>query len=90
MTSLADRWPPGEYQVGIQLISPPIQTATKDDSADATQRFADVHMKRKLQTLVGMQTQEIELLRDELDRLRRRTFPTFTHLEARRAGPRDN
>ena len=47
-------------------------------------------MKRKLQTLVGMQTQEIELLRDELDRLRRRTFPTFTHLEARRAGPRDN
>merc|ERR1712159_543531 len=62
-----------------------IQTATKDDSADATQRFADVHMKRKLQTLVGMQTQEIELLRDELDRLRRRTFPTFTHLEARRA-----
>ena len=67
-----------------------IQTATKDDSADATQRFADVHMKRKLQTLVGMQTQEIELLRDELDRLRRRTFPTFTHLEARRAGPRDN
>jgi hypothetical protein len=67
-----------------------IQTATNDDSADATQRFADVHMKRKLQTLVGMQTQEIELLRDELDRLRRRTFPTFTHLEARRAGPRDN
>ena len=42
-------------------------------------------MKRKLQTLVGMQTQEIELLREELDRLRRRTFPTFTHYEQARA-----
>ena len=40
-------------------------------------------MKRKLQTLVGMQTQEIGLLRDELDRLRRRTFPTFTHIDQR-------
>ena len=48
-------------------------------------RFEELHMKRKLQTLVGMQTQEIELLREELDRLRRRTFPTFTHYEQARA-----
>jgi hypothetical protein len=42
-----------------------------------------MHMKRKLQTLVGMQMQEIGLLREELDRLRRRTFPTFTHIDHR-------
>jgi len=45
-------------------------------------------MKRKLQTLVGMQTQEIGLLRDELDRLRRRTFPTFTHIDHRASADR--
>lgn len=50
--------------------------------------FEELHMKRKLQTLVGMQTQEIGLLRDELDRLRRRTFPTFTHIDNRASADR--
>ena len=59
-----------------------IQSKNADASGDAFKRFEQLHMKRKLQTLVGMQTQEIELLRDELDRLRRRTFPTFTQPEA--------
>ena len=62
-----------------------IQSKNKDAAGDAHKRFSEVHMKRKLQTLVGMQTQEIELLREELDRLRRRTFPTFTHYEQARA-----
>jgi len=62
-----------------------IQSKNKDAAGDAHKRFQEVHMKRKLQTLVGMQTQEIELLREELDRLRRRTFPTFTHYEQARA-----
>ena len=57
-----------------------IQASSTDASGDGFKRFEEIHMKRKLQTLVGMQTQEIGLLRDELDRLRRRTFPTFTHL----------
>jgi len=60
-----------------------IQSQNKDASGDGYKRFEEMHMKRKLQTLVGMQTQEISLLRDELDRLRRRTFPTFTHIENR-------
>lgn len=62
-----------------------VQAKNKDSSGDAYKRFEEVHMKRKLQTLVSMQTQEIQLLREELDRLRRRTFPTFTHIEATRA-----
>jgi len=63
-----------------------IQTKNKDASGDGFRRFEEMHMKRKLQTLVGMQTQEVELLREELDRLRRRTFPTFTHTDTGR-GP---
>jgi len=62
-----------------------VQLKNKDSSGDSYKRFEDCHMKRKLQTLVQMQTQEISLLREELDRLRRRTFPTFTHIEANRA-----
>ena len=65
-----------------------IQAQNKDASSDGFKRFEEVHMKRKLQTLVGMQTQEIGLLRDELDRLRRRTFPTFTHIENRASADR--
>ena len=61
-----------------------IQAQSKDAAGDGHKRFEELHMKRKLQTLVGMQTQEIGLLRDELDRLRRRTFPTFTHIDASR------
>jgi len=63
-----------------------IQAKNKDASGDSFKRFEEMHMKRKLQTLVGMQTQEVELLREELDRLRRRTFPTFTHTDTGR-GP---
>merc|ERR1711871_353352 len=60
-----------------------IQSQDQDASKDGYKKLEEMHMKRKLQTLVGMQTQEIGLLRDELDRLRRRTFPTFTHIESR-------
>jgi len=60
-----------------------IQSKNTNASGDTYKRFEELHMKRKLQTLVGMQTQEIGLLREELDRLRRRTFPTFTHIDHR-------
>ena len=65
-----------------------IQAKNKDASGDSFKRFEEMHMKRKLQTLVGMQTQEVELLREELDRLRRRTFPTFTHTDTGRGADR--
>jgi len=60
-----------------------IQSKNTNAAGDGYKRFEELHMKRKLQTLVGMQTQEIGLLREELDRLRRRTFPTFTHIDHR-------
>jgi len=60
-----------------------IQSKNTSATGDGYKRFEELHMKRKLQTLVGMQTQEIGLLREELDRLRRRTFPTFTHIDHR-------
>lgn len=62
-----------------------VQAKNTNASADAFKRFEEVQMTRKLQALSKMQTQEIGLLRQELDRLRRRTFPTFTHIEAGRA-----
>ena len=36
-------------------------------------------MRRKLIDLARAQTDEIEFLRQELDRLRQRTFPSFAH-----------
>lgn len=62
-----------------------VQSRSKGAVDDKANRFEEVHMKTKLHSLVKMQTQEIELLREELDRLRRRTFPTFTHIEAVRS-----
>jgi chromosome segregation ATPase len=62
-----------------------VQSRSKGAASDKANRFEEVHMKTKLHSLVKMQAQEIELLRDELDRLRRRTFPTFTHIEAVRS-----
>lgn len=46
-------------------------------------------MARKLKSLITMQAQEAGLLREELDRLRKRTFPTFTHYEQVRNRPVD-
>jgi hypothetical protein len=64
-------------------------SGTGDDSRDAGDRVHHVHMQRKLKSLIQMQAQEIDLLREELDRLRRRTFPTFTHYEQARRHPVD-
>jgi len=64
-------------------------SAGGDDSLDAGERVQHVHMQRKLKSLIQMQAQEIDLLREELDRLRRRTFPTFTHYEQARRQPVD-
>lgn len=37
--------------------------------------------------IVKQRTEEIEFLRDELDRLRERTFPSFAHLHAKNEFP---
>jgi hypothetical protein len=42
-------------------------------------RMKRIVMRRRLIDLARMQTQECEFLRQELDRLRMRTFPSFAH-----------
>lgn len=46
-------------------------------AAKAQQRMKRVTMRRRLIDLARVQTEEIDYLRQELDRLRQRTFPSF-------------
>ena len=48
-------------------------------AAQAQQRMRSITMRRKLIDLARAQTDEIEFLRQELDRLRQRTFPSFAN-----------
>jgi flagella basal body P-ring formation protein FlgA len=45
----------------------------------AQKRMKRVTMRRRLIDLGRVQTEEIDFLRQELDRLRQRTFPSFAH-----------
>lgn len=49
-----------------------------DPKVQAMQRMETVVNRRKLIDLVSHQTEEIEYLKQELDRLRQKTFPTFS------------
>lgn len=53
---------------------------SNDGVADPAKKIKEIAHKRKLMDIVKQQTEEIEFLRDELDRLRARTFPSFAHL----------
>jgi len=46
---------------------------------NAQKRMKAIVTRRKLIDLARAQTDEIEILRQELDRIRQRTFPSFTH-----------
>lgn len=63
----------------------------EDPAQQAAQRMRTITMRRKLIDLARAQTDEIEFLRQELDRLRQRTFPSFAHSQNRvnRAGNMD-
>lgn len=50
------------------------------------QKMQSIVTRRKLIDLARAQTDEIEFLRQELDRLRQRTFPSFAHAAARNGG----
>jgi hypothetical protein len=41
-------------------------------------------MRRRLIDLARLQTEEIDFLRQELDRLRQRSFPSFAHAARKR------
>eukprot|EP00347_Sterkiella_histriomuscorum_P023011 403336298 len=62
-----------------QIMGLKSKTST-DGVADPTKKIKEIAHKRKLMDIVKQQTEEIEYLRDELDRLRARTFPSFAHL----------
>ena len=62
-----------------QIMSLKSNTMT-DGDADPTNKIREIAIKRKLLDIAKQQTEEIEVLRDELDRLRAKTFPSFAHL----------
>ena len=56
------------------------------DEAEQEAKMKNILMRRKLVTLVNQQTQEIEMLQTEVDRLRQKTFPSFVHLSRAERG----
>ena len=72
-----------------QIMSLKSNTMT-DGDADPSKKIKEVAHKRKLLDIAKQQTEEIEVLRDELDRLRARTFPSFAHLHNKPGYPDEN
>lgn len=64
--------------------------ADADPAKRAKSRMKTIVMRRKLIDLARAQTDEIEFLRQELDRLRQRTFPSFAHSAKVQRGNPDN
>ena len=62
-----------------QIMGLKSKTST-DGVQDPTKKIKEIAYKRKLGDIVMQQAEEIEFLKDELDRLRARTFPSFAHL----------
>jgi len=61
-----------------------------DNDADPSKKIKEIAHKRKLLDIAKQQTEDIEVLRDELDRLRARTFPSFAHLHNKPGYPDEN
>lgn len=63
-----------------QIMGLKSNTGNDGGAQDPSKKIKEVAHKRKLMDIVKQQTEEIEFLRDELDRLRAKTFPSFAHL----------
>ena len=61
-----------------EIVSIRGKTSIFDEKKQLIQKMDSVVTRRKLIDLVKAQSEEIEFLRNELDRLRRRTFPSFS------------
>ena len=72
-----------------QIMSLKSNTMT-DGDADPSKKIKEIAHKRKLLDIAKQQTEEIEVLRDELDRLRARNFPSFAHLHNKPGYPDEN
>lgn len=59
-----------------------LKSATNNDTAsDPRKKFMDAAKMRKMVDVIRQQEEEIMFLKDELDRLRARTFPSFAHIQ---------
>ena len=59
-----------------------LKSATSNDTAsDPRKRIMAIAHQRKLIDVIKQQEEEIMFLKDELDRLRARTFPSFAHIQ---------
>ncbi len=56
---------------------------TNNSESDPRKKAKDVANQRKLLDVIKQQEEEIMFLKDELDRLRARTFPSFAHLQSK-------
>jgi len=69
-----------EVDARQQIID--LKSATNTDSAqDPRKRIMAIANQRKMIDVIKQQEEEIMFLKDELDRLRARTFPSFAHIQ---------
>ena len=61
-----------------------LKSATSNDTAsDPKKRIMAIANQRKMIDVIKQQEEEIMFLKDELDRLRARTFPSFAHIQSK-------
>ena len=66
-----------------QILQLKSNSGTDGGVQDPAKKFKEVAKKRQLLDIAKQQTEEIDFLHDELDRLRARTFPSFAHLHSK-------
>jgi len=58
-----------------------LKSATNNDSAsDPRKQIMAIAHQRRMMDVIKQQEEEVMFLKDELDRLRARTFPSFAHI----------
>ncbi|RLN95371.1 hypothetical protein BBJ28_00005484 [Nothophytophthora sp. Chile5] len=78
-----------QVQIREDILASRTSAAARQQSHEAASgggaaaRLKAISVRRKLVDLAKAQTNEIEFLRLELDKMRRRTFPSFAHAHAR-------
>ena len=69
-----------------QLLT--LKTSVSDHAKhDPARKFNQINTRRMLVDKAKQQHEEIEFLREELDRMRAKTFPSFTHFQAKLENP---
>ena len=59
-----------------------LKSATnKDNGNDPLKQIMAIAQQRRMLDVIKQQEEEVMFLKDELDRLRARTFPSFAHIQ---------